>query len=276
MTPSTGLRPPERRDGRDARSWPPSTRVRRRRRGPAGRARWISAQDAKFLGPSRTQGLGTHTAIRPLEAHDPVCVRSARSVSTRLRRSPMFKKLFVVLGLVVGTTLTFACSSTADAECVAGRACSCADCNKTCGGNGKECSFACTGGTCNFTCTGGGCQAEAKSASAVTLDAREVVVHSPRRVRRPARSRARETAASTLAPAHNPARRPNARAAVKRAVMVRRPASRAARRSREAVRSTARPRAVPRRRRRVARRRPPCRRSPAQGIEPRRGRTRRA
>lgn len=82
----------------------------------------------------------------------------------------MFKKLFVVLGLAVGTTLAFACSSTADAECVAGRACSCADCNKTCGGNGKECSFACTGGTCNFTCTGGGCQAEAKSASAVTLD----------------------------------------------------------------------------------------------------------
>ncbi len=104
---------------------------------------------------------------------------------------------------------------------------------------------------------------------------REVVALSPRQVRRPARSRARVTAASTPAPAHNRARPHNAKAAVKRAAMARRPASRAARRPREGVRSTAKARPEPYLPRRVARRRPPCRRSPAQETEPRGGRARR-
>ncbi|MBL9111353.1 MAG: hypothetical protein JNM74_18855, partial [Myxococcales bacterium] len=76
----------------------------------------------------------------------------------------------VVLGVGLASALAFACSSTVDTECVAGAACTCADCAKTCGGDGKQCSFACTGGNCSFSCPGGGCSVSSTNATSVTLD----------------------------------------------------------------------------------------------------------
>ena len=62
------------------------------------------------------------------------------------------------------------CSSSADEDCIAGKQCTCADCNKTCGGSGKSCQFSCTGGDCTFSCPGGSCQVTASNAASVTLD----------------------------------------------------------------------------------------------------------
>jgi hypothetical protein len=93
-----------------------------------------------------------------------------RNLARARKELPMLSRIFVVLGIAVSTSLAFACSSTVDTECVAGAACTCADCAKTCGGDGKQCSFACTGGNCSFSCPGGGCSVSSTNATSVTLD----------------------------------------------------------------------------------------------------------
>lgn len=82
----------------------------------------------------------------------------------------MWKKLGIVAIVAAGlSAMSVACA--ADDECVGGKVCSCANCNKACESEGnKSCQFTCTGGNCSFTCKGGGCQIDARNADSVTVD----------------------------------------------------------------------------------------------------------
>ena len=82
----------------------------------------------------------------------------------------MWKKLGIVAIVATGLSV-FSMACAADEDCIAGKTCTCANCNKTCDGDSKKgCNFSCTGGNCSFTCEGGGCQIDATNADSVTVD----------------------------------------------------------------------------------------------------------
>jgi hypothetical protein len=83
----------------------------------------------------------------------------------------VFASLVLFLG-VVSFAMVGCGDDDGDPECVRGTACVCqGDCSKTCGGDGKGCSFSCPkDATCSFSCPGGGCSVDGQNAKSVTVD----------------------------------------------------------------------------------------------------------